>query len=78
MPIRSSLCYANAALRKDEQNDEILTVVSFWRSSTERFPANLILHSKLTTYANLDVLNQLGSFVSSCFAEDRKNFWMKS
>jgi len=52
-------CYANAALRKDEQNDEILQFVSFWQERTGKLPGELIFDSKLTTYGNLDILNQL-------------------
>jgi transposase len=52
-------CYANAALRKDKQNDEILQFVSFWKERTGTLPGELIFDSKLTTYANLDILNQL-------------------
>ncbi len=52
-------CYANAALRKNEQNDEILRFVSFWEERTGALPGELIFDSKLTTYANLDILNQL-------------------
>jgi hypothetical protein len=52
-------CYANAALRKDEQNDEILRFVSFWQERTGKLPGELIFDSKLTTYANLNILNQL-------------------
>jgi len=29
-------CYANADLRKDEQNDEILRFVEFWKALTLR------------------------------------------
>jgi transposase len=52
-------CYANAALRKNKQNDEILQFVSFWKERTGTLPGELIFDSKLTTYANLDILNQL-------------------
>ena len=52
-------CYANAQLRKDEQNDEILRFVEFWKRRTERLPDELIFDSKLTTYSNLDRLNQM-------------------
>lgn len=51
-------CYANAALRKEEQNDEILRFVQFWKKRTGRLPEELIFDSKLTTYANLDALNR--------------------
>lgn len=53
-------CYANAELRKSEQNDEILSFVDFWRQRTGNFPEELIFDSKLTTYANLNRLNRLG------------------
>ena len=45
-------CYANAALRKDEQNDEILQFVSFWKERTGTLPGELIFDSKLTTWAS--------------------------
>ncbi len=53
-------CYANADLRKDEQNDEILQFVEFWKQRTGSYPEELIFDSKLTTYVNLNKLNQMG------------------
>jgi hypothetical protein len=53
-------CYANGQLRKDEQNDEILQFVSYWEQRTGQLPNELIFDSKLTTYANLNRLNQQG------------------
>jgi hypothetical protein len=53
-------CYANGQVRKDEQPDEILHFVAFWKQRTGRFPEELIFDSKLTTYANLSRLNQQG------------------
>jgi hypothetical protein len=53
-------CYANGELRKDEQNDEILRFVEFWKQRTGRLPEELIFDSKLTTYANLNDLNRMG------------------
>src|SRR5436305_7930453 len=53
-------CYANAELRKDQQNDDILRFVDFWKQRTGRLPEELIFDSKLTTYANLNTLNQRG------------------
>jgi hypothetical protein len=53
-------CYANAELRKDQQNDEILRFVEFWKTRTGRLPEELIFDSKLTTYSNLSVLNRMG------------------
>jgi hypothetical protein len=53
-------CYANGELRKDQQNDEVLRFIDFWRQRTGRLPGELIFDSKLTTYANLNKLNQQG------------------
>lgn len=51
-------CYGNSDLRKDDQNDEILRFVRYWKDRTGRFPRELIFDSKLTTYRNLDQLNR--------------------
>jgi hypothetical protein len=53
-------CYANSDLRKDEQNDEILQFVEFWKKRTGKLPEELIFDSKLTTYGNLNRLNHIG------------------
>lgn len=53
-------CYANAGVRKQGQNDEILAFIDFWKQRTGRLPEELIFDSKLTTYANLDRLNHMG------------------
>jgi transposase len=51
-------CYANANLRKEAQNDEILRFIQFSKERTGRLPEELIFDSKLTTYRNLNKLNQ--------------------
>ena len=53
-------CYANGDLRKEEQNDEILRFVEFWKERTGKLPEELVFDSKLTTYANLNELNRMG------------------
>lgn len=53
-------CYANADLRKSEQNDEILRFVDYWKDRTGAVPEELIFDSKLTTYGNLSLLNEMG------------------
>jgi hypothetical protein len=53
-------CYANADLRKNDQNDEILRFVDFWKERTGALPGELIFDSKLTAYANLNRLNEMG------------------
>ena len=57
---RRVFCYANADIRKNEQNDEILRFVQFWQDRIGHRPEELIFDSKLTTYAHLDVLNRQG------------------
>ena len=53
-------CYANAELRKNQRDDEILRFVDFWKQRTGRLPEELIFDSKLTTYAKLSELNRMG------------------
>jgi hypothetical protein len=53
-------CYANAELRKDQRDDEILHFIEFWKQRTGRLPEELIFDSKLTTYAKLSELNRMG------------------
>ena len=57
---RQVFCYANAEIRKDQQNDEILRFAEFWRQRTSHWPEELIFDSRLTTQANLARLNQYG------------------
>jgi hypothetical protein len=52
------ICYARAGIAKAEQADEILRFVDFWKKHTGLFPAELVFDSKLTTYAQIDSLNQ--------------------
>jgi hypothetical protein len=51
-------CYAQADIRKQDQQDEILNFVAFWKRRTGHVPEELIFDSKLTTYANLNRLNR--------------------
>jgi hypothetical protein len=53
-------CYANGEVRKNNQNDEILRFADFWKQRTGTWPEELIFDSRLTTYANLNQLNQDG------------------
>jgi len=53
-------CYVHGQLRKAEQNDAILQFVAYWEQRTGQVPHELIFDSKLTTYANLNRLNQRG------------------
>ncbi len=51
--------YANANVRKQDQNDEILRFAENWRTRTGSLPGELVFDSRLTTYANLARLNAL-------------------
>lgn len=51
-------CYANAEIRKADQADEIVRFVEFWQQRTGQLPEELVFDSKLTTYRNLNWLNQ--------------------
>ncbi len=55
-----AFCYANGELRKDQQNDEILHFIRFWKEPTGRYLEELIFDSKLTIYAKLKKLRRLG------------------
>jgi hypothetical protein len=57
---RRVFCYANSQIRRNEQNDEILRFVDYWQQRTGHVPEELAFDSKLTTYANLNRLNQIG------------------
>jgi transposase len=54
------LCYSNGDIKQDEQNDEVLQFVEYYKETTGILPERLIFDSKLTTYKNLDELNQKG------------------
>jgi hypothetical protein len=53
-------CYANANLRKADQNNEVLRFVEFWQTRTGRLPEELVFDSRLTTYDKLSELNKMG------------------
>jgi len=57
---RQVFCYANAEIRKNQQNDEILRFAEFWKQRTGHWPEELIFDSRLTTHANLSRLNPYG------------------
>ena len=53
-------CYANADIRAEDHDGEVMRFVEFWRRRTGRLPEELIFDSKLTTYAHLDELDRMG------------------
>jgi hypothetical protein len=54
------VCYSHADLLKREQVDEVMRFVEFWQKACGRQPAELVFDSRLTTYGNLNRLNQMG------------------
>jgi hypothetical protein len=40
-------CYGNAAVRKDEQTDEVLRFVEYWHKRTGRLPEEVVFDSRL-------------------------------
>jgi len=53
-------CYAKADLRAKDRKDCILEFIDFWEKRTGSLPGELVFDSQLTTYDNLDRLNQKG------------------
>ena len=53
-------CYSNADIRKGEEADEVLRFVRFWQQRYGELPRHLVFDSKLTTYANLAKLHEMG------------------
>lgn len=54
------ICYSCADLLKRDQADQVIRFVEFWKGSYGRLPSELVFDSKLTTYKNLNRLNQMG------------------
>jgi hypothetical protein len=54
------LCYANANLTRDTQDEAVLEFVRFWHALTGRNPQWLYFDSKLTTYETLAQLTKEG------------------
>jgi hypothetical protein len=55
-----AFCYSNADLRKGEEAEEIFHFVEFWKKHHGENPRHLVFDSRLTTYANLTRLDELG------------------
>jgi hypothetical protein len=51
-------CYSNANIRKGEEAEEIFRFIKFWRRQHGNPPQHLVFDSKLTTYEQLDRLDQ--------------------
>ena len=55
-----AFCYSNADLRKGEEAEEIFRFIAFWKRAHGELPRHLVFDSKLTTYANLARLDEMG------------------
>lgn len=59
------MCYGNAGVPKPERDDEILRFAEYWKGRTGHYPRELVFDSQLTTYSNLQKLNECGiSFIT--------------
>jgi transposase len=60
-----AFCYSNADIRKGEEADQVLRFVKFWKQVRGVYPRELVFDSRLTTYAKLVRLDDLGiSFIT--------------
>jgi transposase len=55
-----AFCYSNADIRKGEEPEEIFRFITFWQRVHKTLPRHLVFDSRLTTYANLARLDQMG------------------
>ena len=55
-----AFCYSNADLRKGEESEEIFRFISFWEKTRGQRLRHLVFDSRLTTYANLVRLDDMG------------------
>jgi hypothetical protein len=55
-----AFCYSNADIRKGEESEEIFRFINFWKRTHRQKPRHLVFDSRVTTYANLARLQQMG------------------
>jgi len=55
-----AFCYADADLRKGEEPEAVFRFIDFWKREHGGLPAHLVFDSRLTTYAGLARLDQMG------------------
>jgi hypothetical protein len=56
----NAFCYSNANLRKGEESEEVFRFVSFWKRTHGDVPKHLVFDSRLTSYAGLGRLDEMG------------------
>jgi hypothetical protein len=59
-PEGNTFCYSNADIRKGEEANELFRFIEFWKRVRGQQPAHLVFDSRLTTYANLARLDEMG------------------
>jgi transposase len=52
--------YAQADILRSEASDQILNFISFWKKIHGELDSTLVFDSKLTSYENLNAINQMG------------------
>jgi transposase len=52
--------YAQADILRSEASDQILNFISFWKKIHGKLDSTLVFDSKLTSYENLNAINQMG------------------
>lgn len=52
--------YADANVRKNNRQQQLMQFVDFWRERTGKLPREVVFDSTFTTYAQLQKLNELG------------------
>ena len=55
-----AFCYSNADIRKGEEAEEIFHFIAFWKRTHGHNPQHLVFDSRLTTYASLARLHNMG------------------
>jgi len=55
-----AFCYADADLRKGEEPAAVFRFIDFWKREHGALPAHLVFDSRLTTYAGLARLDEMG------------------
>ena len=55
-----TFCYSNADLRKGEESDEVFRFLEFWKKQHGKLPRELVFDSRLTIYASLARLDEMG------------------
>ena len=60
-----AFCYADANLRKREEPEAVFRFLTFWKRTHGALPTHLVFDSRLTTYAGLARLDEMGvSFIT--------------